>query len=899
MGTTTIADIIIDEASWIDGTNVGANRNGSVLTVRGDASSGLADQHALLKIPIPTSKSLNIPDDAIIDSLTIDLGVITTGSNRELQLYTHSNEFRWFENEVTFNSPYGGTKAIWTPAWAASTSFLKTFCSETPTGTSAAYKTWEVPNEVIQSDNITFDSTYYFALVEDSINTSSGFEFEDDSNAGSTGRVPRYSIIWSQPEPATPSISSIPNGTGVIIENKTTFDRNYSEFTLNWSTSASIAASTTHQAILSDTAWNTFNSSGLAQIGGNDVLATEDTAYYIRAFAENTSFVNAGASGSNTLKIVRPKLASVAISTAFTNTGDEGALTLTAANSVHAGSFKKVYVIWDGAASGETYTSNNIAVLTLNDTATSTIIKHIYGNSGPKKIWVGIEDENGFKSDLKLITTVTGSLSDPDPTARSATAVGSAAKKTMSITEYGLLDDTNVVNSIRSVTGDSGEQLYHHKWQHGLAYSSALLTSFATDIDNTELESGSKKLAVKASNPASSGIRLTIFGLASFYDNNGTETKVADTAVEFGASTGYYKYVSEVIAPEVFFNNDWSGDSPTGTANFFKHVDMCVITTSRGSGEADGTTSTTRLMVGIKDHIEGTNRLIAPYLCYTVNSYAWGGYKLFDTIGNKMVLDKSNNDIEWTASGDAYLRRDGLLEVGDKIYVTFSADTAYDGYYTIKALTDGAGDLGNKITFEEELSGSGTTSQQRIKITRDTRDCAAVPFIMYSDGVPPTSSVTVLAGVSQDRLGETTVTDTMKINYQKPKSVDLDELIANGHLAIESSTVGRTGGLDGRVPIGKQIYPVGVVRTNSGMPTLNVTFRTLTQTGLLTLWNLLEANRYDYVYLNSKRIDSPTIAHRNLIIKPINGNLKKDAAGGKYYLAQMSFMIIGEKRAIA
>ena len=889
MGTTTTAEITIAETTWIDGTDIAANRDDSVLEVIGKADAGLADKHTLLKLPIPTRRSLSIPDDAIIDSLNIDLWCIA--GTPDIQLFTTSQDDRWQSDEVTFNSPYGGVKAQWTPAWSASSSFLQTFCSETNV-TATAWNLFTVPYDAIQKDSIDFNQTHYFAVVMDDDNYGSSVTFEDDNDSGSTGYVPRYSITWTQPKPAPSSITATPNGTGVIINNTTSFDKNYSGYTLNWSASATIAASSTHQATITDTAWTTFNSLGMAQIGGNDVLETEDSAYYIRSFTESTSHTDGDATGSNTLKIVRPKVTSVAISTAFTNTGDEGGLTITAASSVHSGSFKKVHVIWDGAASGETYTSSGLATITLTDTATSTIINHIYGDSGEKKIWVGIEDEDGYKSDLKLITTITGALSDPDPAARGATAVSQAAKKTMSLTEYGLLDDANVVNSVRSVTGDSGVEIYHHKWKHAVAYADAIATANATDIDNTELESGSKKLAVKASNTSRTSVRVSIFGLASFYDNSGTETKVADTDANFSSSNGYYKYVTEAVAPEVFYNNTWSGDSPTGTTNYFKHVDMCVITVA-DANEADG--SPYHYFVGRIDHVEGTHKLIARHLSYTVNSYAWGGFKSFTFGSNAAILDKTNNDVE-KSSGTPYPRRDGLLEVGDKIYVTFSSTTSYDGYYTIKAITGGAGDIGEKIEFEETVSGSGDTANQTITIYHDTRDKAAIPFVLYSAGTPSSASAVITAGVSQDRAGATTVADASYINYQKPKSLDLDDLITNSHLAIESSSLSRTGGLEGRVPIGKQIYPVGVVRTNSGMPTINVTFRALTQTGLRSLWNLLEANRFDYAFLNTKRIDTPTTAHRTLVIKPVNGKIDKTATQGKYYSASITFMALGEKR---
>ena len=129
MGTTTTAEITIAETTWIDGTDIAANRDDSVLEVIGKADAGLADKHTLLKLPIPTRRSLSIPDDAIIDSLNIDLWCIA--GTPDIQLFTTSQDDRWQSDEVTFNSPYGGVKAQWTPAWSASSSFLQTFCSET------------------------------------------------------------------------------------------------------------------------------------------------------------------------------------------------------------------------------------------------------------------------------------------------------------------------------------------------------------------------------------------------------------------------------------------------------------------------------------------------------------------------------------------------------------------------------------------------------------------------------------------------------------------------------------------------------------------------------------------------------------------------------------------------
>ena len=92
MGTTTTSEINIDETTFIDAQNISAVQNGNELEVQGKTNY---DKHTLIKIPIPTRRSLSIPDAAIIDSLNIDLWMITTGSNRDLQLYTTGQDNRW------------------------------------------------------------------------------------------------------------------------------------------------------------------------------------------------------------------------------------------------------------------------------------------------------------------------------------------------------------------------------------------------------------------------------------------------------------------------------------------------------------------------------------------------------------------------------------------------------------------------------------------------------------------------------------------------------------------------------------------------------------------------------------------------------------------------------------
>ena len=96
------------------------------------------------------------------------------------------------------------------------------------------------------------------------------------------------------------------------------------------------------------------------------------------------------------------------------------------------------------------------------------------------------------------------------------------------------------------------------------------------------------------------------------------------------------------------------------------------------------------------------------------------------------------------------------------------------------------------------------------------------------------------------------------------------------------------------MPLGIRRYPVGVARTKLGVPKVSVTAKALDQTGYRALFSLVEGNRYDYVFLDSKKLDSPTTSYRTLRMRLENGNINKDTTDPNVYLANLSFIIVGE-----
>ena len=127
-----------------------------------------------------------------------------------------------------------------------------------------------------------------------------------------------------------------------------------------------------------------------------------------------------------------------------------------------------------------------------------------------------------------------------------------------------------------------------------------------------------------------------------------------------------------------------------------------------------------------------------------------------------------------------------------------------------------------------------------------------------------------------------------------PKTLNLDDLALTSNIAIEKVNLTRSGGISTQMPLGIRRYPVGVTRTKLGVPKVTVQAKALDQTGYRALFSLVEGNRYDYVFLDSKKLDSPTTSYRTLRMRLESGNLTKDTVDPNVYLANLNFVILGE-----
>ena len=943
------------DATWLDQDNPTDANFSTAEILRISEQAGTEDV-TILRIDIPTRDELGIPSKAIFKDVILQLRKHTAGTI-SLDIYRMKREYEEFLTATATWNSNGLT--TWDPDLDASAGdeiydipagTYTMVSGQTPTFslqniTAASKKDWfgESLSLVLYAPNASalyysIKSTRHHSLLAESLddsetevdvdngadfydddvilvddeqmtvssissneltvvrgaNSTTAVEHDDDAPVINLNWVPQFQVKYELPSPKPFTISTSGDGENSTIDiDSPTYDEDQQKINIAWHTTSGSVAYNSNATDFEDWGRSSYSSTELS----GSPMATENDTYYFGLFSEDSLNVDAKATISNKTPATRPQITSVVASaTPWANTGDSGTLTITAntggdwtANG--AGSLKYLYINWDGPATGATITDAGVSKIEITaSNATAVSRSHIYSTAGTKYVWVAIEDTLGFRSGMHRIDDnddniggVDGNIATPAalpaPAARNPIPVALASKKTHLYCKYGLIDTANTLNGIKSSTGISDEEIYHYLWQHDNA--SAILTAFSTDNDNQYFETQSKQVKVKCNWGSDSsadkqmdGTTLTVYGIASFKDASGTETATSDLIADgFTSDNGYYRYASSTISTA-------STENTYGTAstNYFKMIDKIVVTVKDAQ---DVAAYAARYQVATDT---GDAEMVNNRICCTPSSYLWGNYATQTTTAAG-VTHLGSDYIEDTDVNPEFIEKG--FAIGDKVYVEGShASGIADGVYTISALTD------ERMTFAEDLGGSGPQVESHI-IHTDTRANAAIPYSAYHASVAYETTFTL--GVSQSRIAASPQTTTLAIRHRVPNELDLDSLIDSGNIALVDATISRAGGLTGRMPVGDRAYPIGISRTSAGLPTITATFKALDQTGLRTLWNLLEGTRYDWCLLESDRIDSPATPQRTFVLKLQDGSLKRDAASGKHYTASLKFVAIGEE----
>ena len=544
---------------------------------------------------------------------------------------------------------------------------------------------------------------------------------------------------------------------------------------------------------------------------------------------------------------------------AGTAIGEELTLTVSGfsdAGNSSAKSFKKFGVNWDGESTASNDSINDYTIVELDAEATSTTLKHTFHKAGTYKVNVCVIDEKGFRSDFTQAASRTISSNLP-------IAVLRASRDTAVRAKYG--DEFSVVNlsASHSYAIGSDRKLIAHRFKHG---SSTPVTTYPMDNDNSNFNDVSAQIKLKCNTANCAGTVLKVFGKVSVTSADGNN-------VDNDGNFDHYKQTVVELSP-----HDTAESFGSTSSEYFKTVDFVVVSTLDAQDATAGAVYTLA---------DSDGNIINNKIRAAKDTDKWGGYHMTEVV--QVDFTNSNSTIHYDSgltSGSFLL--EGFVP-GDTIYVDASvADAANNDFFTIASVT------ATDIVVNETLTDESNDAGVRIyKVNGPT-----LPIASYSENTPTiTCSVRQAyaeSTTSQSLQSSADVTQALRFVSEEHNTLDFDTQADAGNIAIQGANFKRGGGLNSLMALGGKSYPIATTRTKMGPPVLSLTVRALTQTGYRQLWNLIEGGRYEWATIDSKKVDVPGTAYKQLRLKLSDGTLNKDPSMASQYTASLNFVVIGE-----
>lgn len=734
-----------------------------------------------------------------------------------------------------------------------------------------------------------FDWGDNFAFVFEKEGASSGIGYFHSTNI-------RIDIVYRDPEPSAPVIkleADTDYRNAIVTMTTKPSEQDVTSFATIWKhdgfdtvdNKTGVNYTSTNRTII--TSGNAF-STGVFKQADNDITSTflDDTGEtdFLVVYAMDNS---AEGEHPSTVKnrtmsnaVSHARMECTASLSAGTAIGQE--LTLTISGIVGDGdstakNFSKYAVHWDNptATGGDI---NNFNIVTLDSPTSSVNITHTYDKAGDYNVMVCVIDELGFRSDFVRADGTTRTIVESNPV-----AVLRSSRDTALRARYG--DEFSVINLSLSHSYPVGSDrlLMTHKFKHN---STRPITTFPMDNNNSNFNDASTSVAVKCNKASCDDTVIKVFGKVSV-DSDGDP--IADDHVNFD----HYEFQVNEVSPHT--NVDTLGGVATTTdsggstvAVYYKEVDFVAISTI--SGDDDGVLYT--LMDVVNTHSSGDSatsgygNIINNKIRGKKDTYAWGGYEVLTTSITELNFNAGAKTITRDAGGGDFISNGAA--VGDTIYIADPEDAANNGFFTLSAVT------GTILTVNEDI----TTNAADTAATIYKVGPAVLPIAAY-DGTEATITASVVSTVegqsttaNLDTSSE--VTQDILIINEEQNTLDLDTMADAGEIAILSANLNRSGGIASQMPLGNKIYPTGIIRTHMGAPVVNLNVRAITQTGYRKLWNLIEGGRYEWTTIDSKKVDVPTTAYKQLRLRLVDGSLDKDPSMTSQYTGTLNFIVIGE-----
>lgn len=443
-----------------------------------------------------------------------------------------------------------------------------------------------------------------------------------------------------------------------------------------------------------------------------------------------------------------------------------------------------------------------------------------------------------------------------------------------------------IYSGANSTASGSGAYVKNYKWL-GTFESGQILTQGCLDIDNTPLVNESKKLFLRCNTAGYNATVFTIYGLASFRDDNTTPIKDTDTTfshyryVKATVSAGANKYLKHDTAG-AFGNAARTDSSAPDTEMFFKQVDFIYATTKSGTS---GTEEVFQLLAADSDNdgtIDAAGTLdvstICKRLCIDSNNgspgYKWGG--LCSVTGSNNITFTKNSGADEIESTAIDFIAAGFGP-GDTITVE---DSSNDGVYTIQKIETVSGT--HSIYLNEELNLTESNTSATIFTTQ--------PTISVASSTTGTSTVSLDVTDSLDSTGLATA--NIRTIYRDQTFLDLNSTADSGNISIQNAALTRSGGISAAMPLGERRYPPNTIHTKHGLPKMSMTVRVIDSTGFARMYRLLN-NSYNYaVYQHHDSSFASWVKYR---LKLENFTVNRDPQNLQHQIINLSFFIVGEE----
>ena len=187
-----------------------------------------------------------------------------------------------------------------------------------------------------------------------------------------------------------------------------------------------------------------------------------------------------------------------------------------------------------------------------------------------------------------------------------------------------------------------------------------------------------------------------------------------------------------------------------------------------------------------------------------------------------------------------------------------------------------------------------TVTLSSFNSSSDVYDGEADDFIFAGGVVDANITGTVPTVAAAPWIYRDSFTETI-VRGVTPRTLDLDSLVSSSDIAILNTSISRSNASNSGMPLGNRRYPITGFNTKLGDVTMSANIRILSQAGLRQIWSLVEGDRYDYAFIDSSQIDTPTTVYKSYRLQTISGTINKSPDNASQYLASLKFVVVGEE----